>query len=165
MKNIFSPWRSQYIHSLADQQNENPNSCFICDAVNSTNQDSDFLIVARRSLCIVIMNKFPYNSGHILVCPNRHIANFNDFTTEELSTIMNTKQEIIKVMQEIMNPHGFNIGINIGQAAGAGLPQHLHYHIVPRWNGDCNFIATIADIKIISEAILDTRTKLAEALK
>jgi len=78
------------------------------------------------------MNKFPYISGHILVCPNRHIANFNDFTTEELSTIMNTKQEIIKVMQEIMNPHGFNIGINIGQAAGAGLPQHLHYHIVPR---------------------------------
>jgi len=78
------------------------------------------------------MNKFPYNSGHVLVCPNRHIADYNDFTPDELAAIMNTTQELTAIMKNIFKPHGFNIGINIGQAAGAGLPQHLHYHIVPR---------------------------------
>ena len=165
MKHLFSPWRSQYIHSLADNKKSHPNDCFICDAVNLENQEKELLIVARRSLCIVIMNKYPYNSGHVLVCPKRHISNYFDFTAHELTEIIQTTQDITNVMDEIMKPHGYNIGINIGHAAGAGLPQHLHYHIVPRWNGDCNFISTLADIKIISEAIEETRFKLSEALK
>jgi len=100
--------------------------------VHSIDQDKDFLIVARRSSCIVIMNKFPYNSGHVLVCPLRHISDFNSFTSEELFSIHSTTQELTSAMQHLFSPHGFNIGINIGQSAGAGVPDHLHYHIVPR---------------------------------
>jgi len=110
------------------------------------------------------MNKFPYNSGHVLVCPLRHISDYNEFTYEELYSFFGASQKITAIMKHLFNPHGFNIGINIGQSAGAGLPDHLHFHIVPRWNGDCNFTVAIADVKIISESIEDTRVKLSEAL-
>lgn len=115
--------------------------------------DKELLIVARRPMCIVLMNKYPYNSGHLLVCPNRHIADFQLFTAEELTSIMSTIQEMTTGMKELFNPHGFNIGINVGQSAGAGLPEHLHFHIVPRWNGDSNFTATIADLKVFPDAM------------
>jgi ATP adenylyltransferase len=111
------------------------------------------------------MNKYPYNSGHLLVCPIRHIQNFCQFTETELSEIMKTLQETESIMAEIFNAQGFNIGINIGPSSGAGLPSHLHFHIVPRWNGDFNFMSTIADCKVISESIEQTRLKLIDAFK
>ncbi|MPN28296.1 AP-4-A phosphorylase [bioreactor metagenome] len=110
------------------------------------------------------MNKYPYNSGHTLVVPLRHISNFEDLESDELTSIMLTVQEVITAMKQAFNPHGFNVGINIGTSAGAGLPGHLHFHIVPRWNGDSNFTATIADIKIVSSAIEDTRLQLSALL-
>ena len=140
------------------------NQCFICEAINSNNEDAKYLIVARRNKCIVIMNKYPYNSGHLLVCPLRHISQFEEFETDELMDIMTTKKEIVTVMKEIFNPHGFNLGINIGHSAGAGLPDHLHFHIVPRWNGDANFTTSIADSKFYANSIEDSRSKLAKTL-
>ena len=169
MERIWSPWRSQYIDNLKEEKNNTTEKCFLCTAINSANSDNknsdeELLIVARREKCIIIMNKYPYNSGHTLVVPLRHIANFEELETDELVSIMNTIQEVVVAMKRLFNPHGFNIGINIGQSAGAGVPDHLHFHIVPRWNGDANFTATIADIKIISHAIEDTRLQLAKLL-
>ena len=162
MERIYSPWRSKYIQSLNVDGTDN--CCFICDAINSCNNDKEFLVVARRDKSIIMMNKFPYNSGHLLVCPVRHISDFNDFSIEELTELMSIIKETTAVMKDLLSPQGFNIGINVGVSAGAGLPSHLHFHIVPRWSGDCNFIATIGDCKIISESIEDTRTKLYNAL-
>jgi ATP adenylyltransferase len=164
MERVWSPWRSEYIETLNDKDKKE-NECFICNAINSSNEDEKFLIVARRKKCIVIMNKYPYNSGHILVCPLRHISEFEEFEIDELQDIMITIQEVVAAMKEELIPHGFNIGLNIGYSAGAGLPGHLHFHIVPRWNGDANFTATIADVKFFPTSLEDTRSKLSKKLK
>jgi ATP adenylyltransferase len=171
MEIIYSPWRSQYIENF-DIEN-NTSSCFLCDAVNAfedltiTSDDdiaSKLLLVARRDLCCVIMNKYPYNAGHTLVVPKRHLSDFEMLTQEELLNIMQTIQEVVVVTKQICNPQGFNIGLNVGQAAGAGMPTHLHFHIVPRWNGDSNFTATIGDVKFVASALEDIRIKLANHL-
>lgn len=162
MEIIWSPWRSKYIETFKDKSSDS--ECFLCNAINSKDRDEELLIVTRRDKCIVIMNKYPYNSGHTLVVPLRHISNFEDLESDELTSIMLTVQEVITAMKQAFNPHGFNVGINIGTSAGAGLPGHLHFHIVPRWNGDSNFTATIADIKIVSSAIEDTRLQLSALL-
>ena len=164
MERIWSPWRSKYIKAFNDAKNKKENECFVCDAINSNNKDKELLIVTKREKCIVIMNKYPYNSGHLLVCPLRHISQFEEFEDDELLNIMNTKQEIIVVMKELFNPHGFNFGLNVGKSAGAGLPDHLHFHIVPRWNGDANFTATIAEVKFYANSLEDTRNKLSKML-
>ena len=173
MEKIWSPWRSQYIDTLKDS-NKNKSACFICDAVNASKDISDketfeqinkkLLIVARRKHCIVIMNKYPYNSGHTLVAPLKHISEIEELSIEEMTSIMITIQEVIAAMKKTFVPHGFNVGVNIGQSAGAGLPDHIHFHIVPRWNGDSNFISTVADIRVISHEIENTRLQLAELL-
>lgn len=162
MERIWSPWRSKYIKTFSNKKQDS--ECFICNAINSKNKDKEFLIVTRRKKCIVIMNKYPYNSGHILICPLRHISKFEDFETDEMLDIMTTSQEIIAVMKELFNPHGFNLGLNVGQSAGAGLPGHLHFHVVPRWNGDANFTATIAETKFFANSLEDTRKKLYNML-
>ena len=162
MERVWSPWRSEYIKTFNDPKNEN--ECFICNAIHSSNKDKELLIVTRREKCIVIMNKYPYNSGHVMVCPLRHISEFEDFEDSEIQNIMNTIQETITAMKKLFNPHGFNVGLNIGKSAGAGVPGHLHFHIVPRWNGDANFTATIADVKFYASSLEDTRSKLADML-
>jgi ATP adenylyltransferase len=164
MEKIWSPWRSQYIETFKDAPTKN--ECFICAAVNSKPAEaSELLILERQENCIAIMNKFPYNSGHTLVAPLRHIANIEELEIDEMVSIMQMIQRIVAAMKESFNPHGFNIGVNIGLSAGAGLPQHVHFHIVPRWNGDANFTATVADYKIISQSIEDTRMQLLEVLR
>jgi len=164
MERIWSPWRSEYIETFNNTDNKNEKKCFICEAINSINEDAKYLIVVRREKCIIIMNKYPYNSGHILVCPLRHISQFEEFETDELMNIMTTKKEIIVAMKKIFKPHGFNLGINIGYSAGAGMPDHLHFHIVPRWNGDANFTTSIADTKFYANSIEGTRSKLSKIL-
>lgn len=171
MEILWSPWRSQYISTFNEKKNDSNSvlggeslNCFLCDAINSKGEDIERLIVTRREKCIVVLNKYPYNSGHTLVVPLRHISDFCELTSEELTDIMQTTQEVITAMKDQMHPHGFNIGINIGQSAGAGLPGHLHFHIVPRWNGDSNFTATISDMKTISTDMERTRQELAKLL-
>ncbi len=165
MKQMWSPWRSQYIETIKD--NDSSNECFICDAIANKDleKDKELLVIARRENCISILNKFPYNNGHVLVAPLRHISDFAELRPEELNEIMNLVQRITVVQKKMFSPHGFNIGVNIGEAGGAGLPGHIHFHIVPRWTGDANFTAVCADIKVISADLKKMQHEMALLLK
>lgn len=149
---MWAPWREKYIKTFQDGTNT---GCFICDAVHNMDEENNkkLLIVGRRKHCIAMLNKYPYNSGHTLVAPNRHVADITELQPEELFDIILLIQEVSEIHKKLFSPHGTNIGANIGQSAGAGLPGHVHFHIVPRWNGDANFTAIFADVKVISSDI------------
>jgi ATP adenylyltransferase len=161
MEQLWSPWRSKYIDKF--KHNEDGEECFLCAAAKNFNNDLDSMIVFRKKHCFVIMNKFPYNNGHLLIAPNNHSGDFTSFDNEILEEMIITAKNSIEVLNEIYHPHGFNSGMNIGRSAGAGVPEHLHFHVIPRWNGDTSFTATISDIKIISysleESFLAIRNK------
>lgn len=163
MDQLWSPWRSQYIDSLTDTNNKQNSGCFLCDAMHNPDKDEENLVVARREHCFVIMNRYPYNSGHILIVPMQHTGDMAALSGNHLACIMNTIRESTVIMQELFSPDGLNIGANIGRAAGAGLPDHIHFHVLPRWNGDTNFMATFADIKVVSSSMEETRSKLTAA--
>lgn len=163
MNQLWSPWRSQYIDSLSDANGKQNSDCFLCDAVNNPSNDKENLVIARRKHCFVIMNRYPYNSGHILIAPMQHTGDMAALSSEQLHCIMHTISEATVIMQEAFSPDGLNIGANIGRAAGAGLPDHIHFHVLPRWNGDTNFMATFADIKVVSSSMEETRDKLTAA--
>lgn len=159
MKIIWAPWRIKYILSAKRKEKK---GCFICDIVKSE-VDEKNLVLKRGDRVIVIMNRFPYNPGHIMVCPKRHVKFPYELTDEEKLEIMNTISEMIKLLEEVLSQEGFNIGVNIGRAAGAG-EEHLHFHIVPRWNGDTNFMPLFSETKVIPESLSDTYKKLKEAM-
>lgn len=163
MKKLWSPWRSQYIESF--NTGKEKISCVFCDAVNANVDDDKCLKVYDGSSCFVMMNLYPYNSGHILVIPKRHLANFYDLSGEESNEIMKTARLSMKAVEKVMKPQGFNFGTNIGKAAGAGIDDHIHFHILPRWNGDTNFMPAIGEVKIISQDLLHTKKLLIEAFK
>ncbi len=164
MHQLWSPWRSQYIQTFSDPA-KHTTGCFLCDAFNEGNtaHDAETLVVARRKHCFVIMNLYPYNAGHILVVPNRHVGQLHLLSDEELTNLMHTIREGEQALQSVFAPHGMNVGANLGREAGAGLPDHLHFHLVPRWNGDTNFMPVLADIKVVSESLAETREKLERA--
>ena len=153
MKLLWAPWRIEYI------KHEKPDGCIFCKAI-SENKDSENLILWRGKLAFVIMNKFPYNNGHLMVAPYRHIGRFEELTVEELTEIGVLIQKSIKVLRKVMSPDGFNIGINMGKVAGAGVEDHIHVHIVPRWNGDTNFMPVITDTRVIPQSLQDTYKEL-----
>lgn len=159
---MWSPWRSKYMDSF--KETKQSNKTFISQAVES-NEDVENLVVFRFDYCIVLMNKYPYNNGHILIAPNREVNDILLLTQDEYSEINDVLIICIQAIKNVYNPHGYNMGVNSGTAAGAGVPTHLHYHIVPRWNGDSNFMPTIADIKVISETLEDSREKLHNEIK
>lgn len=162
MKKLFSPWRSKYIESFSQNTDSNSN-CILCEAY-SANKDDEKLIVMRGNKCFVVMNLFPYNSGHLMVVPYRHVPNLIDLTEEETNEIMALLKKMTIVLQKVSKPDGFNIGANIGRSAGAGIDQHVHFHIVPRWYGDTNFMPTLADTKMISENMTELLSKLRKEL-
>lgn len=145
---IFAPWRSEYILS-GDKKDD---GCIFCEYPKQ-DKDEENLIVFRGKLCFVIMNRYPYSAGHLMVIPYRHLHNFAELTAEELTELMQLAQKAVSVLTQVMSPHGFNLGMNIGKVAGAGIDQHLHLHIVPRWNGDTNFMPVVGDTRVISEAL------------
>ncbi|RMF33521.1 MAG: HIT domain-containing protein [Chlorobiota bacterium] len=162
MKQLWSPWRSQYIESLSHDGLSA--DCFLCAAAQAPpEQDADNLVVHRGALCFVIMNRYPYNSGHLLVAPYRHVGDLAELAEHEAHALIETVQEAIRVLRRTHAPHGFNVGTNLGRTAGAGLPDHIHIHIVPRWNGDTNFMPILAEVKVISEFLSHEQRKLAEA--
>ncbi|MCS6807848.1 MAG: HIT domain-containing protein [Bacteroidota bacterium] len=162
MKNLWSPWRSEYIHAVTTS--DATSTCFLCTAAqNQAQDDASALVVARRQHCFVIMNRFPYNAGHIMVVPYRHCPELSLLRDEELVALFHTVREAESVLQRAFQPHGINIGINIGSAAGAGVPGHLHVHLVPRWNGDVNFMPVLAEVKVISERLEETYARLHRA--
>ncbi len=166
MEQLWSPWRSKYIGSFKEEKDPINKECFLCIAEKHPDGeiDSDALILERNQHSFVIMNRYPYNNGHLLVAPYRHIGDFLDLTDDELIEINLTIKKLIKIMTKMYHPDGFNIGANIGRAAGAGFPGHIHFHVLPRWNGDTSFISTLADVKVISESIKDSYSKIKEEL-
>jgi len=163
---MWSPWRSKYIESFKNRDIEEKNNCFICDAVSATLEEyTNLLIIHKYTNTIALMNRYPYNSGHILIAPLRHISDFTQLTLDELTEIQIVTQQSIIALKDMFQPDGFNIGANLGDAAGAGLPGHLHYHVIPRWKGDTSFVSTIGDMKVISQSIDDTYIKLSNIMR
>jgi ATP adenylyltransferase len=155
-KNLWAPWRIQYIQGLSESS-----ECFICHNLENPQDDEKNLVLWRSNHCIVILNRFPYNNGHLLIAPKRHIGELDLAEDDELLELTKLVRESEKVVSLAIKPHGFNVGMNFGRCAGAGLPEHLHIHVVPRWDGDTNFINVCSDTDIISQSL----TELFEQLK
>jgi len=154
--NLWAPWRMKYIQDLSKSKD-----CFICHNLKNPHSDDENLVLWRSTHCIVILNRFPYNNGHLLIAPPRHIADLDQATDEELLELVKLTRQSQKVLSLALKPHGFNIGMNFGRCAGAGLPDHLHIHIVPRWDGDTNFMDVCSGTDVISQSL----TELLELLK
>ncbi len=159
MEKLFSPWRSLYISSFANE--EIKETCVLCDAWAASDDEAS-LVVYRGNEAFVLMNKFPYNSGHLMVLPVRHTADFTSLTKTEMMETMSLLAASERALRELSHPQGFNIGMNLGRVAGAGIEAHLHWHIVPRWNGDTNFMPILADVKVVSEDMAEQSKRLRE---
>jgi ATP adenylyltransferase len=150
LQRLWAPWRESYV--TAPKTRAAMLECFICSGLAGT-EDRENLLVWRGSLATVFLNRFPYNNGHLLVAPRAHKAALADLTTAENVEIMETLTRMVSLLDDLMHPDGYNIGLNLGQVAGAGLPGHLHWHLVPRWNGDTNFMPVLADSKVIVQSL------------
>ncbi len=148
MQKLWAPWRMEYI--LSDKERE----CVFCENLN--NSDHHNYILSTSNHCFVIMNIFPYNSGHLLVIPKRHLSRLEELHDAELMDISKNLVKANRCLKEALSPQGFNIGLNLGRIAGAGIAQHLHWHIVPRWSGDVNFMPVLAETRVISQHLDDT---------
>ena len=164
MDRLFSPWRSQYIASFSDQKKKEADECLFC-RISKEKKDKKNFVILRGKYCFVVMNLYPYNSGHLMVVPYRHTDDLSKLTSKENAEILSTTSRMIDLLKKAIGPHGFNLGTNLGRVAGAGIDQHLHFHIVPRWNGDTNFMPVLADTRVISEAMEETYKKLTASLK
>ncbi|MGH2819985.1 MAG: HIT family protein [Actinomycetota bacterium] len=154
MERLWSPWRSEYVGSAGEGD-----ECIFCSGLErGADEDSGILYRAARSF--VLLNAFPYNSGHVMVAPTRHVGELHDMTEEERGELMDVTTTTIEVIRRGMNPHGFNVGMNLGRVAGAGIPGHLHMHVVPRWGGDTNFMPVVGETKVLPEMLSDTDAKL-----
>jgi ATP adenylyltransferase len=146
---LWAPWRLAYV---ADATPKEPGGCFLC-RYRDENADARNFVVLRGAQALTVLNRFPYNNGHLLVAPLSHKAMLGELTDEELLECMHQLQRLTAVLQRVLTPDGFNIGLNLGQVAGAGLPGHLHWHIVPRWSGDTNFMPVLANVKVIPQSL------------
>ena len=157
---LYAPWRLDYIKAVSD----GPKDCFLCTAAKSPEKDLQNLILARSQNCMLMLNKYPYVNGHLLVAPYRHAPTPVECTPEERAQMM----ELLNVGQQAlmlaMNPQGYNMGFNIGKCAGAGVPGHIHGHIVPRWNGDINFMTILGNVRVIPQAIEQAYEQLKAAV-
>lgn len=163
MEKLWSPWRSNYIDSF--KINKDENICVFCAATKQNIKSKNSLIIFKGDYSFIMLNLYPYNNGHLMIIPYRHISDFNELTNLELDEIMHLNKKAINALTLVMKPHGFNFGANLGQAAGAGIHEHLHFHLVPRWNGDTNFMPILGDVKIISQDLLETKKRLVNAIK
>lgn len=161
MELLHAPWRIQYI--LAPKPSTGDGSLFA--RIAQSNEDEANLVVARDRSCFALLNRYPYNGGHLMVVPYRQVAELGDLTLEELTDLMRLTQRCVAALKRVMNPDGFNIGLNLGRAAGAGIEDHLHLHVVPRWVGDTNFMPVLADTKVLPEALNETAARLRAALQ
>lgn len=160
MKHLFAPWRMKYIKESSKQKGKKSKTsdCFICQS--SQGRKFKNLVLYSNDYALVMMNRYPYNNGHLLVAPCRHIGAIERLRPKEYATLFELVQESVKILKKVMRPDGFNIGANLGRYAGAGLPGHFHIHIVPRWIGDVNFSPMLAETKVICESLTVTFKRL-----
>jgi len=156
VKRLWAPWRLEYVQSAEEQT-----GCVFCDA--AAGGDEERLVVHRGERAFVLLNKFPYASGHLMVAPYTHTGRLGDLSDDEALEVHRLAAAALDVLAKAMHPQGYNLGWNLGRIAGAGVVDHVHLHVVPRWAGDTNFMPVLADVKVIPEALEDTRTKLAAA--
>ena len=154
MKKLWAPWRMKYILDI-----DKSDGCIFCEKPKQ-NRDEENLILYRGKTCFVMMNLFPYNNGHLLIAPYRHTADLSALSDEEKKEAMDLAGEWVKTLSDRMGAQGCNVGMNLGRIAGAGIADHLHLHLVPRWEGDTNFMPVVGNTKVMSEALEDTYQKL-----
>ena len=147
-KSIWAPWRIEYI--LSDKEA----GCFLCKMFEEAN-DRDNLLLKRGETCAVVMNRYPYTGGHLMVTPYRHLKNLEDLNGDEKAELMELTIEAVEILKSELKPDGLNLGFNLGEAAGAGLKDHLHQHIVPRWTGDTNFMPVMSDTRVMPQALTE----------
>ncbi|MEO8744420.1 MAG: HIT domain-containing protein [Candidatus Dormiibacterota bacterium] len=157
MKRLWAPWRMEYVAG------EQKPGCLFCRVIEHPDDPDATLVVWRPPGALVILNRFPYNPGHALVAPHAHVPSLEDLDDEQTTDLMRAVRRTLAVLGQTLIPDGFNAGANIGRAAGAGIPDHVHLHVVPRWNGDTNFMPVIDDVKVVNEALTQTASKLREA--
>ncbi len=172
MERLWAPWRLSYVSGTDEtggggSATPKPAStgCIFCDKPQETGAEADTrnLIVARGETCFVILNAYPYNNGHLMVVPYRHLSHPGNLTPEENAELMATASHVTTLLDRIYRPDGYNIGMNVGGAAGAGIAAHLHLHVVPRWNGDTNFMPVVGGVKVMPETLEQTYAKIAGA--
>jgi ATP adenylyltransferase len=156
VKRIWAPWRMEYITGASGGREK---GCFLCI---DGKDDEKALVVERVRNAFVVMNRYPYSNGHLMVVPERHVGSLEDLSDEELLTMMRLVRRSSSILTKEMNANGLNVGINMGKAAGAGLEEHIHIHIVPRWFGDTNFMPVLGETRVISEHLYETYRKLKE---
>jgi len=155
MDRLWSPWRLAYVTGTSSST-----GCIFCDAAASASPERESLVLVRGRLAYVILNLYPYNNGHLMVVPNRHVGSLAGATVEELSEMMRFTRDAEIALTEAYQPQGINVGINIGRPAGAGVLDHVHIHLVPRWNGDTNFMSVIGDTRVLPEELGETKKRL-----
>ena len=155
---LWAPWRLEYIKRAEEQP-----GCVFCNAV--AGDDEELLVVGRGTSAIVLLNKFPYASGHLMVAPSRHVGDYTDLEPAEAAEIHALTVRALEALRVTAQPHGFNVGWNLGTVAGGSIAAHLHQHVVPRWGGDTNFMPVLADVKVLPEHLAETRRKLADAMR
>jgi len=149
MERLWSPWREQYILGIRD---ESKGGCIFCN-LGKQNPAKENLVIFKGKLAFVVMNKYPYNNGHLMVIPYNHTDDITNLTQEERNELIDLTNKSVIILKELLEPQGFNIGANQGDISGAGIAEHIHFHIVPRWGGDTNFMPVIGETKIISQAL------------
>jgi ATP adenylyltransferase len=155
-KQLWAPWRLEYIGSADEQQ-----GCVFCAAAAAA--DEEGLVVHRGSRAFVLLNKFPYSSGHLMVAPLRHTGDFGELEDDEVVEVHRLASQGIGALAQTYGPQGYNLGWNLGRVAGAGVLDHVHLHVVPRWAGDTNFMPVLGDVKVLPEHLEETRRRLADA--
>lgn len=157
MERIWSPWRMAYIQAAKEQGDDG--GCIFCD-LPAEGDDVRTMILARGELAFVIVNSFPYNPGHLMVAPFRHVGAFTSLEAAELADVDALVARSIRALEQEMEPHGYNLGLNLGRVAGAGIPDHVHWHLVPRWNGDTNFMPVVGQTRVLPELLEETYARL-----
>lgn len=155
---LWAPWRMKFIRSAR------PDGCFLCGLENPSGREEEKLVVHRGKTVFAMLNAFPYNSGHVLIAPYRHAGDLDRLSAEERAELMETAVFLEKVLKKLMSPDAFNLGFNLGKAAGAGVADHLHWHLVPRWNGDTNFMPVIADTRCVPESLENTAEMIRKTI-
>ena len=163
MDHLWSPWRSVHIEKNARSKTTTPDPVSVFTRLHEQHNDEENLILWRGTEVFVIMNLYPYNNGHLMVVPFREVAAYEQLSASEMMEMSLVVKLCLQALKEAFNPDGFNVGMNLGKAAGAGIPRHLHMHIVPRWHGDTNFMPTLAETKVIPEALRDSYKKIKTA--
>lgn len=158
IKQLWAPWRGEYIQGPPERRRNKPTGCIFCREYSKNNKKA--LILYKGNFAAVMMNRFPYNNGHLLLYPWKHTALLEEMGAEEIQDFFSLLKKSVVILKKVFKPAGFNIGMNLGKASGAGIDEHIHFHIVPRWNGDTNFMPVIGEVRVMPEHLSATYNKL-----